>query len=385
MSTDFLANLPPGICILTEGGELGVLEAQSGLRISAALTRPLAVHIEALLRDYRADPHTGDQRVAILHQVNDAHPWSSATLSFEDRVVRDLFPAGGRARGSLTSFQQRQRHRSLYRGMELMLEYRHESRPQSPPYCPVLYAVPYRLAERGRTLGRDLQAHECDNRVLDVLNLATLGDGRAHDSPAIRTLNALLQRLLINKQQRRDVSYDLVDRDFDPADVVVAPEPVLDHIPDWKLMDEVCLPLVDLYRPHESERVERIECWRRIPHSPVKPERLREFVQFREMDDAVLNELAARCMLYSAPGGAHLLDGDERDSWNLYLLDGSIMLTARDGATLRVDGSSDKARFPISFLKPRKYHVDALTPINFLWVHDMLLAAVNAPEPLVQE
>jgi hypothetical protein len=131
--------------------------------------------------------------------------------------------------------------------------------------------------------------------------------------------------------------------------------------------------------------VDRIECWLRIPHTPVKPERLREFVQFREMDEPTLNELAARSLLYSAPGGAHLLDNDVSDAWNLYLLDGSIMLTAADGVTLRVDGGSHQARYPISFLKPRKYRVDALSPINFLWIHDMLLAAVNAPEPNTTE
>jgi len=385
MSTGYLSNLPPGICILTESGDLGVLEAGYGLRTSAALTRALASHIRGFLDAYRSDPHNGERRVAILHYAGGSHPWASATLSFEDQVVRNLYPAGGRGRGGLTSFQQRQRHRSLYRGMELMLEYRRESRPDTPVYCPVLYAVPTGLVDRATSLGRTLLPEEAEGQVMDVLNLATLGEGRTHDSPAIRTLNTLLHRLLINKQLRCESSYDLMERSFEPGDVVPAPEPVLDNVPDWQLMDEVTLPQVDLYRPHESERVDQIECWLRIPHTPVKPERLREFVQFREMDEPTLKELAGRSLLYSAPGGTHLLDSEISDAWNLYLLDGSIMLTAADGATLRVDGGSDPARYPISFLKPRKYRVDALSSINFLWIHDMLLAAVNAPEPQTQE
>ena len=385
MSTGYLSNLPPGICILTESGELGVLEAGYGLRTSAALTRALAGHIRGFLNAYRSDPHSGERRVAILHDTAGTHPWASATLSFEDQVVRALYPAGGRVRRELTSFQQRQRPRSLYRGMELMLEYRREGRPDTPVYCPVLYAVTTGLAERAATLGRTLMPEESAGRVMDVLNLATLGQHQTHDSPAIRTLNTLLQRLLINKQLRCESSYELMERSFEPGDMAPAPEPVLDDVPDWQLMDEVTLPQVDLYRPHESECVDHIECWLRIPHTPVKPERLREFVQFREMDEPTLNELAARSLLYSAPGGAHLLDNGVSDAWNLYLLDGSIMLTAADGATLRVDGGSHPARYPISFLKPRKYRVDALTPVNFLWIHNMLLAAVNAPEPNTTE
>jgi len=385
MTTPLSTNLPPGICILTERGELGVLEAGYGLRISAALTRALTGHIQKFLAAYAADPHAEDRRVAILHQSTGSHPWSSATLSFEDQVVRDLYPVGGRTRGGLTSFQQRQRHRSLYRGMELMLEYRRESRPDTPVYCPVLYAAPTRLADRTATLGRVLLPEETGEQVMDVLNLSTLGERRTHDTPAIRRLNKLLQRLLINKQLRIESSFDLLERSFDPEVVVPAPEPVLDGVPDWQLMDEVTLPQVDLYRPHESERVDHIECWLRFPNLPVKPERLREYVQFRELDESNLTELAARSLMYSAPGGTHLLDSQVWDAWNLYLLDGSIMLTADDGATLRVDGGSVPARHPIAFLKPRKYRVDALTPVNFLWIHDMLLAAVNAPEPHVQE
>lgn len=381
MSNDFLAQLPPGVCVLTARGELGVLEANTGLRRSEALTRALAGHARGFLDAYGADPHAGDRRVAILHRTAGAHPWATATLSFEDQVVRDLYPAGGRARGSLTSFQQRQRHCGLYRGMELMLEYRQESRPDTPVYCPVVCEVPVRLEHRTAALGRDPAGDEAGSLVLDVVNLAARGGQGVYDNPAIRALSAQLYRMLINKGLRRAASYEFAEFDPQTAGEPAREEPALDHLPDWRLLDEVTLPQVDLYRPHDAERVDRIECWLRQPATPVKPERLREFMQFRELDEPSLHELAARSPLYSAPGGAYLLNPGASDAWNLYLLDGSIMLTAADGATVRVDGGSQKARFPISFLKPRKYRVDALSPINFLWIHDMLLAAVHAPEP----
>jgi len=52
------------------------------------------------------------------------------------------------------------------------------------------------------------------------------------------------------------------------------------------------------------------------------------------------------------------------------------MLTPADGATLRIDGGTDKAAYPVAFLKPRKYAIESLTPVSFLWVHDLLLEAV---------
>jgi len=381
MSTDLLASLPPGLCVITQNGELGILEADGRLRVHAPLMKSLNGHLDAFLSAYQSTPDAGDRRVAVLHRAAGSHPWDSATLSLEDQVVRDLYPAGGRARGSLTSFQQRQRHRSLYRGLELMIEYRREGRPNTPMYCPVLYAQPTRLERRAAALGRTPSDTESETLVLDVLNLAALGEQRVLDSPAIAALNAFLLQRLIDKSQRRESAYELLDRSYERGTEVPVEEPVLDDVPDWTLLDEVTLPQVDLYRPHEAERVDHIECWLRQPRTPVKPERLREFVQFREMDEASLNELAARSMLYSAPGGAHLLDLGLSDAWNLYLLEGSMMLTAPDGATLRIDGGSPKARFPVSFLKPRKYTVDALSPIDFLWIHDMLLAAVDAPAP----
>jgi hypothetical protein len=138
----------------------------------------------------------------------------------------------------------------------------------------------------------------------------------------------------------------------------------------------VTLPSVDARRLHESEYVEPIERWLKIPHQPVGMERLRAFAQFRGIDTARLAEFTARSLIYTAPAGIRLLDRGLRDAWNLYLLEGALMLTPEDGATLRVDGGTDKAAHPIAFLKPRKYTVETLTPVSFLWIHDLLLEAV---------
>jgi len=375
-----LARFPPGLCVLTPSGELGLLEPNGHVRNHPGLTTALSSHVAEFLAAYQAGPDRAGRRAAVLHFPSGDHPWETATLSLEDDVVRNLFPAGGRTRSELTSFQQRQRHRSVFRGLELMIEFRREGRPSSPVYCPVLYAEPARLAGRSAALGREPTNAERDSLVIDVLNLAALGDQRTFDDPAIVALNEFLHERLIDKSQRRKSGLEVQQTDYVPDSEPERIEPDLGHVTRWTLMDDVTLPQVDLYRPHDAERVDHIECWLRQPSKPVNPDRLREFVQFSEMENAALLELAARSLLYSAPGGVLLLDVSMTDAWNMYLLEGAIMLTAPDGATLRIDGGSDKARFPISFLKPRKYRVEALSPIQFIWVHDMLLAAVHAPQ-----
>ena len=132
----------------------------------------------------------------------------------------------------------------------------------------------------------------------------------------------------------------------------------------------------DERRLHEAEPVEPIERWLKIPHQAVSTERLRDFAQFRGLDVTRLIDLAARSLIYTAPAGTCLLGRGMRDNWNLYLLEGSLMLTPADGSTLRVHSGTDKAARPISALKPRQYTIDTLTAVSFIWVHDLHFAAV---------
>ncbi len=73
------------------------------------------------------------------------------------------------------------------------------------------------------------------------------------------------------------------------------------------------------------------------------------------------------------------------DQWNMYLLEGTLMLTAEDGQAATVVGGSPQAAAPIAFLKPRKYKVASLTKVSFLWVHDLVLRTVRNPNGLAPQ
>ena len=365
-STDVLAGLPAGFYILTANGELGTYDAQRQLHIDAPLSQAFAEHNRTFLRSYLNGAQAGDQRIAVLFESHQSRAWGRLTLSLEDAVVRDLYPASGHVAGGLTAFQQKSREMSVYRGMELLLDYRRKSVAEVPVYCPVLFNPHATLGQRVSALGREPGEPERGivNEApfaIDVLNLAATIPAARRAAPAILALVEKLRQGVIRKDQRRDSLLSL--RQASPETAAPA-------------ASRAAAIAADERRLHDAEPVESVERWLKIPHQAVSTERLRDFAQFRGLDATRLLGLAARSLIYTAPTGTRLLERGLRDNWNLYLLEGSLMLTPADGSTLRVDSGTDKAARPIGALKPRQYAVDTLTPVNFLWVHDLLLAAV---------
>jgi hypothetical protein len=374
--TEILTDLPVGPYVLAANGELGVYDAQGCLCIDAALSQEFAEHIQGFLRDYLRDPQAEDRRLAILYNAPEPHPWGRLTFSLEDFLVRELYPAGGRASGNLTAFQRKNRVKSLFRGMELMLDYRHDSAPTVPVYCPVLFNSHATLAARATALGRKPRVDERDVPVIDVLNLvATLPHAR-RTAPALQALMDSLRQALIRKEMRREPQFALLGSEERRITPAPAEDTFAELARDLRLQSDVNLSDVDARRLHETECIDSIERWLSIPHRPVNSGRLRRFVQFHSLDETSLAVLAVRSQLYAAPAGTRLLERGMRDAWNLYLLEGSVTLTPVDGAMLRVDAGVGTAASAIAFLKPRKYTVETLTPVSFLWMHDALIEAV---------
>jgi CRP-like cAMP-binding protein len=103
---------------------------------------------------------------------------------------------------------------------------------------------------------------------------------------------------------------------------------------------------------------------------PAEPLMLAKFSKFSRLDHNKLEKLAARSLLFTVPPGTKLLERGTTDTWNLYLLEGTLQLTAADGGIKYIEADTENAQSPVASLKPRMYTVSALTRASFIWIDD---------------
>lgn len=340
---------PAGLCVLTEDHGLAFYDASGRLVPHVEFSALFAQHNAALLTAYRGG-HNGMHLGTIMESAQ-AHPWGKITFVYDEPLVRAVYPSGG-SQTALTNFQKRSRENSVYHGMEILLELRNPEYPKEPAYCPVVFLP-----------------HTADMR-LEVLDLfAPIPFGRREKALYVELHRYIYDRL-VRKDERRDL--DLQTNTGVGSGTRYATTPAFSEV-DRRAERAVTLSDEAIVALHQSQRYERVERWLENPHRAVTPGRLRDFVHFTALNEAQLTLLAKHSFIYTAAAGARLIDRGMSDEWNFYLLEGEVALVPAEGATLSVTGGSEKARAPIAFLKPRKYTVNALSKISFLWIHDAAL------------
>jgi hypothetical protein len=365
-----------GLCVLTAQGELSFYAADRTRQVDALLSARLRELLHEFLHAYLRHPDAEDRRVALICESPEPRPWGRVSLILEESEVRRIYPVSTHATEALTAFQRKNREKSIYRGMELFLEYRSQGAADAFFYCPVLFDRQTTLGEYGPRYGFEINDATRDKPVIEVLNLAAGLSISQRQEPAIAMLGERLHRGLIRKESRKDTDLALLEKLQDQWDNGTNGEDAFNDI-DGRSERGVSLTADDLVKLHVTQRYEKIERWLEIPYRPVDPGRLRSFVHFRDMDPARLALLSTHSLVYTAPAGVCLLERGMTDQWNLYLLEGNVKLEPEEGAILTVEGGSDKGAAPISFLKPRKYTVTALSKVSFLWIHDVLLHVVR--------
>jgi hypothetical protein len=366
---------PSGLYVLTAEGQLGYYDETRQFHLDRELSEAFVEHNWNYLQTYRNDPGQGRFCTAIVYASGESRPWGAVTLFFEEYVVRELYPVGGPVGRELTAFQKKNREKSIYRGMELLLEHRSDLAPKAPMYCPVLFDRRTTLDQYAPNLGRPVMEGEGQSPVIEVLNLVATIPVARRETPALLALKEKLHCGLIRKDRRRASDLEILEGRREQWEPQASAEDAYADV-DKRAGRMLTLSEKDLERLHQTQRYEQVEQWLEIPHRAVDPGRLRNFVHFRDMDPAKLSLLASRSLIYTAPAGARLLDRGLKDSWNMFLLEGTVSLAAEDGAMLTVEGGSEKAANPVAFLKPRKYTVSAMTKVSFLWIHDVLLKVV---------
>lgn len=374
MRINMLLN-PGGLYVLTNDGRLGSYDEQKRLHLDEELTAAFREHTVHLLKRYLGGGAGEHVRLGFICPTQKPRTWNTATMFLDETVVRRLYPTSVMD-APLTVFQKRNQEKSIYRGLELLLEYRNKE-DAAPVFCPVLFDAGKMLNDYRHCLGRAEQKGDADTPVIEVINLI---DGLPA-SPLVSRLLRTLHTSVVRKDKRRKNEFTLLEVNIDtPRDTAGT-----GYEADARAERGLTLSGDGLENLHVEQNFSRVERWLEIPHRAVAPGDLRRFLHFRELNGGSLNQLAAKTLLYTAPAGEPLLECGMTDQWNMYLLEGTLMLTAEDGQAATVVGGSPQAAAPIAFLKPRKYKVASLTKVSFLWVHDLVLRTVRNPNGLAPQ
>lgn len=369
MRIDIIAN-PMGLYALTPDGQLGVYDEQKRFHRDAELTATFQQHNARLLK-WCAGADGSDARVGIICPTRKSRAWATATMFLDEPVIRRLYPANV-VGAPLTVFQKRNQEKSLYRGLELLLEC-HSKEDTIPMFCPVLFDRGKMLKDYLHILGRPEQDGDADTPVIEVLNLIA-GLSLSTSDTYVLHLIQKLHTSVVHKDKRRQSELTLLEANMTGE----WDAPTSGYDADARAERELSLSVDNFKKLHVQQNFPRVERWLEIPYRPVTPGDLRRFLHFRELDGRSLDQLAKDTLVYTAPAGVPLLERGMTDQWNLYLLEGTLMLTAHDGQTSTVVGGAPQATAPVAFLKPRKYKVTSLTKVSFLWVHDLLLRVVRS-------
>ena len=362
------------------------------------LTRAFRRHNARFLQSYLSDPEAEGEasplRIAVVCRSHAKTAWSSGSLILETSVLRNLYWNKELKNAELTEFQRRNQEQSIFRGMELLLEFRKDSMPGVPIYCPVLF-------DRGTTLSQYASAPTWGQsgdgrhvRVIEVLNLIATIAPIQRSSPVIWQLLRGIHERVIHKDVRRPSRFTVTD-EFDAGliggmetmNAGFGPSGMLMQKPDIDGARQAVVRIVNATRAKRESRSSRSARPAGIQKIArcVEPAVLRAFTRLADLDSGDIALLASETRLYAAFSGAELLKRGATDNGTFYLLDGQVKLEAPDGKTQFIASGTNAAQRPVAHLKPRQYSVAAVTPVTFLWVPDNLLKVVLNRYPMPGE
>lgn len=263
-------------------------------------------------------------------------------------------PDAGAETDGLTEFQKRNREKSVYRGIESLLEYRSPLAPDTPIFCPVLFDRHTTLDRYRTNLEVDAADRQAALPVFEVLNLIGLLPLQQRQAPEICQLNDKLHRLAVNAFLRKPSELKLENsHGGTPAAAVDESNPYRFEIGESK-------------RETTSNRRHGAG-GRPAKGDVVSIDALKRFDRFQDLNHHQLAQLF-RGAVRTAPAGTVLIERGGNDNWSYYLLTGAVRLKARDGAQHLVEGGSPKARSSLANLRPRIYSVTAVSPVTYLQI-----------------
>jgi len=370
LQPDLLKQLS-GFYVLTSAGELGAYDSDGTFHVDAVLTKRFLAFNTEFLKYYLSHLGSADIRLGIVFQSVLEKSWNSPTLLLETETLMRLYPMSGARDGELTGFQKRNREKSVFRGVELFLDYRNEEAPEVPIYVPVLFYRNTNLKDYSSFVNKGEYENQEAVPVIEVLNLVGVLPQSKKESSIVIELEKAIYKSVVRKDARKtpDLGFarDVVKTsDAGPSSDAYSN---IDKRAERELGYDFNKIRMNDDDPHN------IHQWMLTPVEYVKGDVLRFFTQFQDVEIQVLNVIAGKSPKYAASTGTILLRQGKTDKWSFFLLEGELELQAADGEKKTVCAGANNSRSAISYLKPRMYTVRALTPVKFLWIHDKLIEA----------
>jgi hypothetical protein len=200
-----------GVYLLTANGGLGSYGDDNVFRVDDRLSKSLSDLVQAFALDLKRTRNTNGWRIGIVHADHAAKPWLSATLAFEDHVLRDLYPIPADGAENLSAFQRGNREKSLFRGLELLLDHHDPLGADTTRFCPVLVYRSTTLAQYTPGFGREQRASDAQTPVVEVIDLLAGATLTQSCHPAVEQLVRAMRRNVIRPELRSIPNLHMLD------------------------------------------------------------------------------------------------------------------------------------------------------------------------------
>ncbi|WP_456378483.1 HDOD domain-containing protein [Thiolapillus sp.] len=102
-------------------------------------------------------------------------------------------------------------------------------------------------------------------------------------------------------------------------------------------------------------------------------EELRRFIPLADLSYDKLLEIVEQAQWLKAKKRSRLMDLGDTEASSLFLLRGNVLMEAADGRQRVIKHTDTTARSPLSRLRPSRYRVSALTPVQYIKISNTLL------------
>ncbi len=336
-------------CVLSVDGDIGFLDRKGRTVVDDIATDAFHAYSQQLLQEYKLHPAEGGMHLGVILENDGDRPWKSLTIRLSDSLLRRLYPIRHQqSTDPLTTFQKRNQWQSIYRGLELLLEYRVESMPETPMFCPVILDRKIDAATRQVLLGGAAEDVDETTPLLEIINLISLMTPTDKNKHIVRELIQKICAGVIYKSLRKPSELKLMDEE---------------KTSDWRRE-----PIPEVKQPGADSTSVMIRVALGHQYEQMSIGRLREYETFSRLADVPLALLAGRMSIISLHRGEKLFARGSSDPYAFFLMDGSVELEAADQRVKTIKAGDAAAKRPLSLLRPRQFTARAIEDTKFLRV-----------------